>query len=164
MNVGADARFDDAPDRHDDDADGLGAAAGPHVLLVEDNPDDVLLMRRAFRRAGVPVQLAVAEHGDAAVERLAAGGGPALVLLDWKLARRSGLEVLRWIRDEPARDTLPVVVLTSSREDEDVREAYGAGANSVLHKPHGFDRLQALVTLVAAYWLQANVTPPTGTA
>lgn len=123
------------------------------VLLVEDNVDDSLLTKRAFRKAGVPVQLRIVEDGDQAVAYLLGEGDfadrtahphPGLVLLDWKLPRRSGREVLEWIRTQSAVPTLPVVVISSSREEEDIAAAYAAGCDSYLQKPVLFDKLGAL--------------------
>src|SRR5438270_829679 len=103
------------------------------ILLVEDNDDDVLLVRRAFAKAKLGTPLAVVRDGDAAVEYLGGGGPyadrerhplPALVLLDLKLPRRSGFEVLEWVRRHPVLRRLPVVVLTSSKETADVDRAY----------------------------------------
>ena len=123
------------------------------VLLVEDNRDDALLMGRAFRKAGLAAPAHV-EDGEAAVAYLAqaAASGdrapgplPGLVLLDLKLPRKSGLEVLEWLRAQDALRRLPVVVLTSSREAPDIRRAYDLGANSYLVKPVGFEALRQLV-------------------
>src|SRR4051812_39595766 len=100
-------------------------SSDPTVLLVEDNIDDVLLTRRAFRKAGVHATLQMAGDGDEAVAYLRGDGAyadriahpvPSLVLLDWKLPRRSGREVLQWVRQQPQFVALPVVVLTSPRE------------------------------------------------
>lgn len=138
----------------------------PTILLVEDTLDDVLLMRRAFRKAGLAVALAVAEDGDLAIEYLQGRGRyvdrvrhpwPALVLLDLKLPRTGGIEVLTWIRGEAARASLPVVVFSSSRQPEDIERAYAAGANSYLQKPLKFDALLDLVGHLYGYWLKCNV-------
>lgn len=140
----------------------------PLVLLVEDNPDDALMVRRALRKSGLAARLLVLEHGDAAVEYLAGQHAyadrlahplPDVMLLDLKLPRRSGHEVLQWVRAQPAFDALPIVVLTSSSEDEDVRRAYRHRANSYLRKPVTFEHLTSLLALFHNYWLQANVTP-----
>lgn len=136
------------------------------VLLVEDNLDDVLLTRRAFRKAGIPSALQVASDGDEAVAYLAGEGAfadrqahplPALMLLDWKLPRRSGREVLQWVRGQGRFATLPVVVLTSSREQEDIEQAYSAGANSYIQKPVLFEKLAELSERLHTYWLLTNV-------
>jgi CheY-like chemotaxis protein len=128
------------------------------VLLVEDNPDDVLLTRRAFGKAGLVVDLTVATDGDAAVAKLESPPFPRLILLDWKLPRRSGLEVLRWIRQQPCLAAVPVVVLTSSRLQDDIDLAYQSGANSYLQKPVDLGQLVELLDRLHLYWLHTNVT------
>jgi CheY-like chemotaxis protein len=143
---------------------------GPQVLLVEDNRDDALLIRRAFRKARLAPPAHV-EDGEAAVAYLvhagadgdgAPGALPALVLLDLKLPRKSGLDVLAWLRAQDTLRRLPVVVLTSSREAPDVRRAYDLGANSYLVKPVGFEALLQLVETLGLYWLTLNEPPDTG--
>lgn len=145
----------------------------PHILLVEDNLDDVILTRRAFRKASLLANLRVTENGELAIDYLSGAGPyanrdqhpwPGLVLLDLKLPRKSGLEVLRWIRAQPAMRDLPVVVLTSSRQPEDIERAYALGANSYLEKPVDFESLQKLVATLHLYWLQLNVTSVSGGA
>ena len=143
---------------------------GPRtVLVVEDNGDDVMLIRRAFGKAGVTAGLEVVTDGDAAVAYLSGAGPyadrqahplPDLILLDLKLPKRSGLEVLQWLRDQPSIGRLPVVVLTSSRESMDVSRAYDLGANSYLVKPVEFDGLQAMAQTLNLYWLVLNHGPP----
>ncbi|MFC5462792.1 response regulator [Massilia niabensis] len=139
------------------------------LLLVEDNPDDVLLVRRALRKAALAVSMQEVRDGDEAVAYLEGSGGfadrarhplPALILLDLKLPRRSGLEVLRWIRSRPALATTPVVVLTSSGEDEDIQNAYALGANSYLQKPVAFNGLVELLGVLGLYWFKNNLTAP----
>lgn len=144
----------------------------PCILLVEDNPDDVLLTQRAVRKAGLNISLSVVGDGDEAVAYLEGAGRfadrhahpyPTLVLLDLKLPKRSGWEVLRWIREQPGLITTPVVVLTSSTEDEDIKKAYECGANSYLQKPVVFTGLVQLLGVLDLYWLHTNlVTSPTG--
>ncbi|WP_338766484.1 response regulator [Massilia sp. METH4] len=148
--------------------DGIEAGL-PVLLLVEDNPDDVLLARRALKKAGLPVAMQIVEDGDEAVAYLDGTGRfadrgrhplPGLVLLDLKLPRRPGLEVLRWVRDQAALDTTPVVVLTSSSEDEDIQKAYALGANSYLQKPVAFNGLVQLLGVLDLYWFKNNLTVP----
>jgi CheY-like chemotaxis protein len=138
------------------------------VLLVEDNPDDVLLIQRAFRKAGIVAPLQTVTDGEMAMAYLEGSGAyvdrqryplPVLVLLDWKLPRKNGLEVLGWIRARADLKEMPVVVLTSSREPADIRAAYGAGANSYLLKPVDFAKLLELVQGLGLYWLVLNVPP-----
>lgn len=138
------------------------------ILLVEDDPNDVLLIQRAFQRARILNPLQVVRNGDEAVAYL--GGQepyadrgryplPILMLLDLKLPRRSGLEVLEWLQQQPGLRRLPVVVLTSSSESIDVNRAYDLGANSYLVKPVRFEDLLQMVRSLHFYWLILN-TPP----
>jgi len=138
------------------------------VLLVEDNPDDIDLVRHAFRKAGIAASLQVADDGDKAIAYLGGEGAyadrvlhpqPRLLLLDLKLPRRSGFEVLAWVRANEATKHLPVVVLTSSEQDADVKRAYEAGANSYLTKPVRRDALVAMLAAVDGYWLGLNRSP-----
>lgn len=134
------------------------------ILHVEDNPDDVMLMNLAFSRAGIGARLHVVNDGDeaiAALENSAQAGGapPVCVLLDVKLPRVSGLEVLAWIRNQPRLKRLPVILLTSSSQTTDINRAYDLGANSFLVKPPDLDSLTQLVKTVAHYWVQTNVRP-----
>lgn len=138
------------------------------ILLVEDNPDDVLLIKRAFKKAGLGHSLQIASHGEEAVDYLAGGGEfadrekhpfPALMLLDLQLPRRSGHEVLEWLRAQEGLRRLPVVVLTSSREPRDINRAYDLGANSYLVKPVSFDALLEMVQVIERYWLGLTERP-----
>lgn len=141
------------------------------ILLVEDNEDDILLVRRAMAKASVAVPLEAVRDGDAAVEYLTNSGRysgkshptPSLVLLDLKLPRRSGFEVLSWLRGHAVLRKLPVVVLTSSRETADVDRAYELGANTYLAKPVEFDGLLEVVKVLHLYWLllAEKPSPPT---
>ena len=138
------------------------------ILLVEDDPNDVLLIQRASRKARLAYPIQIVEDGEEAVAYLAGRGEyadrerfplPALVLLDLKLPRKSGHEVLSWLREQPGLKRLPVVVLTSSQEPSDVNRAYDLGANSYLVKPVAFDALLEMVRMVGLYWLTLNVRP-----
>lgn len=134
------------------------------ILHVEDNPDDVMLMNLAFSRAGIPARLHVANDGDEAIAVLESGASegkapPVCVLLDVKLPRVSGLEVLSWIRSQPSLKRLPVILLTSSSQTADINRAYDLGANSFLVKPPDLDSLTQLVKTVAHYWVHTNVRP-----
>lgn len=135
------------------------------VLMVEDDPNDVVLVRRAFRKANLPHPVHAVEDGDAAIAYLDGQGVhanretspmPRLILLDLKLPRKSGLEVLEWIKAQPRLRRVPVVVLTSSRQPSDVNRAYDLGVNSYLVKPVSFDRLLEMVKTIEAYWLGMN--------
>ena len=131
------------------------------ILHVEDNPDDVMLMNLAFSRAGVSARLDVVNDGDEAIAALRSlnGGAPVCVLLDVKLPRVSGLEVLAWIRNRPQLKRLPVILLTSSSQSADINRAYDLGANSFLVKPPDLESLTQLVKTVAHYWVHTNVRP-----
>lgn len=141
------------------------------ILLAEDNSTDALMVRRAFTRASLQSALEVVDDGDKAVAYLSGQGPfadrtrhplPALLLLDLKLPRRSGLEVLAWLRQQPGLKRLPVVVLTSSEESADINGAYDLGANSYLVKPVEFDALLELVKWLGLYWLVWNEDPELG--
>jgi len=143
-------------------------AADATVLLVEDKSTDVLLIRRAFDKARLVNPIQVLGDGDAAVAYLSGEGPyanratypmPILLLLDLKLPRRSGLEVVEWMRAQPTLKRLPVVMLTSSREDRDVNKAYDRGVNSYLVKPVEFDGLIEMLKTVNLYWLLLNEPP-----
>lgn len=133
------------------------------ILLVEDNPDDVELTLRAMKRARLLNPVRVVRDGAEAIELLFGGEGlasrPRVVLLDLKLPRVSGLEVLERIRREESTRTLPVVVLTSSREEPDIRRAYDLGVNSYIVKPVEFEKFVAAVGEVGLYWLVLNQPP-----
>jgi CheY-like chemotaxis protein len=146
---------------------------GQVILIVEDDPNDVLLIQRAFDKARILNPRQTVENGDDAVAYLAGEGSfadrqqhpfPVLVLLDLKLPRRSGLEVLEWIRGQAGLKRLPVVVLTSSKQATDVNRAYDLGANSYLVKPVGFDSLLELVKSLEVYWLILNQKPDVSAA
>lgn len=138
------------------------------ILHVEDDPNDVLLLQRAFRKINVPIQLETVYDGDSAVAYLKGEAVysdrerypfPALVLLDLKIPRKSGIDVLKWIRLHPKFRRLPVTILTSSRHEKDINEAYEIGANSYLVKPVGFDDLLSMARLLTNYWLSLNEAP-----
>ena len=136
----------------------------PTLLLVEDNADDVILAQRAFRKAGVRVKVDVAYDGVEAIEYLLGEGPlrklPHFVLLDLKLPRLDGHEVLRRVRSNPRTRRLPVIMLTSSIERQDVARGYDEGANGYVHKPVSFDAFAEAARHVAAYWLDLNHPPP----
>ena len=139
------------------------------ILLVEDNPDDIELTKRAFSKNNLRNPVIVAEDGAAALDYLFgrgawqgrdAGERPALVLLDLKLPKIEGIEVLRSIREDARTQTIPVVVLTTSREDRDVVESYRLGANSYVRKPVDFNEFIDAVRNLGMYWLLLNEAPP----
>ncbi len=141
------------------------------ILLVEDNYNDILLIQRAFRKANIRQPMNMVSNGDEAIAYLSRKGEysntqtypiPKLVLLDLKLPRRSGLEVLEWIHQQPVLKRLLVVVLTSSRENSDLDRAYDLGANSYLVKPVNFQDFVKLIELVDTYWFNLNQPPKIG--
>jgi two-component system, response regulator len=140
------------------------------ILLVEDNPDDEALTLRALKKNDIHNQVIVARDGAQALDYLfgttgdehdehAPGVVPQLVLLDLKLPRVDGLEVLRRIRADERTRLLPVVILTSSREQRDLVEGYGCGANSYIRKPVDFGQFVEAVRQLGLYWLVLNETP-----
>lgn len=138
------------------------------ILLVEDNAKDVFLVQRALRKAEIATPLQVVTDGDAAVSYLAGVAPyddraryplPVLVLLDLKLPRRSGAEVLQWIRQQPGLQRLPVVVFTSSREYIDVNQVYDLGANAYIVKPVSFEALTSLLDTLNLHWVVYNERP-----
>ncbi|MEG4940283.1 response regulator [Microcoleus sp. F4-D5] len=139
------------------------------ILLVEDNPVDILLMQRAFRnQIFTNTSLQIVRDGDAAVFYLNGEGEysdrdryplPAIILLDLKLPRRSGHEVLVWLKQQPELKRLPVVMLTSSRQTLDVKRAYDLGVNSYLVKPVGFASLLQMMQSFSEYWLNYTELP-----
>jgi two-component system response regulator len=134
------------------------------ILLVEDNPDDEALTLRALKRNNILNEVIVARDGAEAVRLLDAGGPTTdsigLVLLDLKLPKISGLEVLKRLRANPATELLPVVILTSSKEDADLISGYKLGANSYVRKPVDFHQFVDAVAKLGMYWLMLNETPP----
>lgn len=134
------------------------------ILLVEDNPDDEALALRAFSKNHITNQVIVVHDGVEALDYLFGTGAfsdraaelPAVVLLDLKLPRIDGLEVLRRIRADSRTTLLPVVILTTSRETLDLQQAYNLGANSYVRKPVDFERFQQLVGVLGEYWLNIN--------
>jgi two-component system response regulator len=139
------------------------------ILLVEDNPDDVELTRRAFRKNNILNGMAVASDGVEALDYLFCQGKyqerdpadmPALILLDLKLPRIDGLEVLRRIRADARTRLLPVVILTSSKEEQDLVRGYSLGTNSYVRKPIDFQQFTEAVGLLGLYWLLINESPP----
>jgi CheY-like chemotaxis protein len=138
------------------------------ILLVEDDENDVMLLQRAFRRAAIINPLQVVRHGDDAVAYLEGSGEfadriryplPVLMLLDLKLPRRTGLEVLQWVKERAGVKKIPIIVLTSSKNDDDVNRAYELGANSYVVKPVSFETLLELVKSLELYWLVLNERP-----
>jgi two-component system, response regulator len=139
------------------------------ILLIEDNIDDERLTLRALRRNNIMNEVVVACDGQEAIDYLFGSGSyagrdmnvmPAVVMLDLKLPRLSGLEVLKRIREDPRTTRLPVVVLTSSEDEQQVAQAYSLGANSFIHKPTDPGEFSEMVLQLAMYWLLLNKTTP----
>ena len=129
------------------------------ILLVEDNPDDEALSLRALAKSGIGNPVVVAHDGVEALDRLFgghAGPMPALILLDLKLPRIDGLEVLRRIRADASTRWIPVVILTTSKEPQDIYEGYSLGANSYIRKPVDFEQFIQSVGRIGRYWLTLN--------
>ncbi|MBD2775521.1 response regulator [Iningainema tapete] len=134
----------------------------------EDNSRDVILMQRAFRKAAITKPLQVVNDGEAAVLYLSGQEPysdrnqfplPVLVLLDLKLPRKSGAEVLLWLRQQPELKRMPVVVLTSSKEYADINKVYDLGANAYMVKPVAFDDLVEIVKTLNMHWIMLNQKP-----
>jgi len=139
------------------------------ILLVEDNPSDVALTERAFEKAHIVNECVVAEDGQEALDYLWGTGiyagrdiseQPALVLLDLKLPRIPGLEVLRSIRGDARTRRLPVVILTTSKEEQDLAAGYDLGVNSYVRKPVDYKQFAAAIEQLGLYWLVLNEAPP----
>ncbi|CAN1210601.1 response regulator [Tumidithrix helvetica PCC 7403] len=133
------------------------------IILVEDNPDDERLTIRALRKGKVANEIRIARNGEEALRMVFnADPLPSVVLLDLKLPKIDGLEVLRQIRANERTRFLPVVVLTSSSEDRDIVESYSLGANSYVRKPVEFDRFTEAVSQLGLYWALINQPLPNG--
>ncbi len=148
----------------------ISMLANELVLVAEDNPDDALLLRRALERAGIRSQVRVVHDGEELLLYLQGRGAyanresnplPSLIILDLKMPRRSGLEVLEWINENRDLAVVPTIVLSASNLDDDVRSAYCLGANTYFVKPTTFDELVETMKMVEAYWKKAlKVRPP----
>jgi len=140
-----------------------------HILLVEDEPNDVFLIQRAFHKANLLNPIQTVSDGEQAIAYLSGANEfadrqrfpyPMLILLDLKLPRKTGLEVLAWLRSQSnAIKRVPVVVLTSSKQSADINKAYDLGANSYLVKPVAFEGLLQMVKALELYWMILNEKP-----
>lgn len=139
------------------------------ILLVEDNPSDIELTRRAFDKSGIANRLVIVEDGQDALDFLFCKGSytardprdtPVLILLDLKLPRVEGLEVLRQIKADPVARRIPVVILTSSNEENDRAAGYDLGTNSYIRKPVDFEQFAETIQQLGLYWLVINESPP----
>ncbi len=143
--------------------------AEKHILLVEDNPDDVELTMMAFHAQNIINQISVARDGQEALDWLFREGAfagrqpeglPSLILLDLRLPKLDGIEVLKRIRQDARTKMIPVVVLTSSKEEQDIMASYQLGANSYIRKPVDFAQFSHAVRELGFYWLLLNEEPP----
>ena len=132
------------------------------ILLVEDNPDDVELTKRAFKKNNITNEIIIAKDGEEALDKLFGLKRilPTVILLDLKLPKIDGLEVLRRIRKDERTKLFPVVIMTSSKEDKDRIDGYSLGANSYIRKPVDFAKFIDAVKQLGLYWLLLNEPPP----
>jgi CheY-like chemotaxis protein len=142
------------------------------ILLVEDNPDDVILTERALKKSHILNKLVVARDGAEALDYIFGTGNyssrdmtamPEVILLDLKLPKIDGLEVLKKIRSDNRTKLLPVVILTSSKEESDLIKGYSLGANSYIRKPVNFNQFAEAIRQLGLYWLVLNEAPPQDT-
>ncbi len=139
------------------------------VLVAEDNPDDALLLRRALEKAGIRSRLKIVSDGEEMLLYLQGRGAfanrhtcplPSLIILDLKMPRKSGLEVLEWLGNNPQFAVVPTIVLSASNLEADVRAAYDLGANTYFVKPTTFDELVETMRMVESYWRKAMKLQP----
>lgn len=138
------------------------------ILLVEDNPNDVELTLRALKKANISNQIHVVRDGEEATEFIFCEGKfinrriedmPSVILLDLKLPKIDGLDILKRVKSDPRTKSIPVIVLTSSREQKDILESYNLGTNSYIVKPVNFEQFAAAVQQLGLYWLVLNQPP-----
>lgn len=138
------------------------------ILLAEDDENDVLFMERALKKAAVPHPMLVVADGQEAIEYLSGEGKfadraqfplPRLIILDLKMPRKTGMDVLRWLKENPILECLPKVVLSSSANRQDVERGYRLGANAFLIKPSTLEERSELVKLIHHFWLRLNQPP-----
>lgn len=142
-----------------------------NILLVEDNPDDLELAMHALRQEKLANSIFVARDGEEALDFLFCRGPfsdrtfehpPKLVLLDLKLPKIDGLQVLKELKNDPRTQSVPVVMMTSSKEERDLIESYKSGVNSFIQKPVDFDKFRSTVKSLGMYWLMVNQAPVVG--
>ena len=138
------------------------------ILLIENNPDDRELAQLAFRQSGLFAEVAIAQNGEEALNYLFGNDGseneepptiPSLVLLDLKLPKINGFEILRRLRANPRTEFVPVVVMTTSSEPQDMIDSYRLGCNSYIPKPVDFTKFQVAIRQLTIYWLMLNEVP-----
>jgi CheY-like chemotaxis protein len=136
-----------------------------HILVAEDDPTDAYFLERAFKRTGIPVTLHFVRDGQEVIDYLQGTGQfndrtrhplPQLVLLDLKMPRLDGFDVLEWVRQQPGLNGLVMVIFSGSGEPRDINRAYGLGANSYIVKPHSMAELMELVGRFKKHWLEAG--------
>jgi CheY-like chemotaxis protein len=135
------------------------------ILLVEDNGDDEALTLRAFKKHNIANEVVVARSGEEAIEHLlgpTTAHLPSIMLLDLNLPKMNGLDVLKRVRADERTKTLPVVVLTSSKEDQDLIHSYSLGANAYVRKPVDFAQFSEAIRTLGLFWLVLNELPPGG--
>jgi two-component system response regulator len=140
------------------------------ILLVEDNPDDIKLTERAFMKSNIAgkIDLRIVEDGLSALsflfklnqQQTSRGEMPAVILLDLNLPKLNGLQVLERIRQEKSTKLIPVIILTSSKEEADLLHAYRLGANSYIRKPVDFEKFKSAIQELGIYWVDLNEAPP----
>jgi len=142
-------------------------ATDPYILLVEDNPEDLALALFAFRKSPLPCGIETARDGEEALNFIFSRGPfsgeppkarPRFILLDLKLPKITGLEVLRELKSDTAQKSIPVIVMTSSSQEKDMVECYRQGANSYIQKPIDFQQFQNIINELCSYWLKINQT------
>ena len=138
------------------------------ILVAEDDTADAFFLKRAFAKVGVPTALHFVHDGQEVLEYLLGDGQfanrpthpvPDLLLLDLKMPRMDGFQVLDWVRQQPRLKRLPVIIFSSSAQDQDINRAYDLGANSYLVKPHSTEDLLALIGKLNTYWVETNEKP-----
>lgn len=142
------------------------------ILLVDDEDNDAILVKRALAKAGVRVGFQRVHDGEDAIHYLKGDGKykdrgeyplPSLIILDLKMPRKNGFEVLKWIRAQESIKLIPIVVFTSSKERSDVNKAYDSGASAYMVKPNSFDHMVETMRVVAEYWLRLCAVPEVAT-
>jgi two-component system response regulator len=127
--------------------------------MIDDNPDDIFITKRAIMKSAVDFAIEEASDGFKAMERLRMGNPPHLILLDLKMPGAGGLEILQFIRAQEKTRYVPVVMVTSSKMDEDMKAAYDAGANGFLHKSHDLTEFTENLKTALHYWININLSP-----
>ena len=147
------------------EAEPTSTGAGLHILVMEDDDNDVLLLKRAFKKLQIECPLHRVKDGEEGIAYLRGEGRfanrsefpyPGVVLLDLKMPKKNGFDVLKWMKENPHCKVTPVIILSSSAQDDDVKRAYELGAGGYFLKPHDFTDLLELLTLLRRYWCRAR--------